>query len=167
MHSSKNFRLDAVVSVDIEEKKLIGFLQQTSTDLGHEGMTQLFMNCMPKVGTYASRNELSFGDYIPSCVYTKWDEATKEAEFYIGLLLNKDLAPGEGMQEITVPQGKAVMVRKYGPYGTGELEAHKAIDDFITGNNLEAQGLVWELFTNDPTCVKPKDIQTDIYYLLK
>ena len=31
-------------------------------------------------------------------------------------------------------------------------------------NNLEQKGPIWELYVNDPTDVKPADIQTDTYY---
>lgn len=164
---ANSFRMDEVTSVDLEKKKFIGFFQKTTTDLTHEDMTKLFMETMPKVGAYAAQNGLAFGDYTPGSVYTKWDEENKEAEFYIGLLLNKDLKPGEGMDEIIVPAGKGVMVRKYGQYGTGDMEAHAAIAKYMEANKAEAQGLVWELYTNDPVDVKPQDIQTDIYYLLK
>ena len=164
---ANSFRMDEVTTVDLEKKKLIGFFQQTTTDLSHEDMTKIFMETMPKVGVYASQNGLVFGDYTAASVYTKWDEETKEAEFYIGLLMNKDLKPGEGMQEVVIPAGKGLMVRKYGQYGTGDMEAHAAIANFMEANKLEATGLVWELFSNDPMEVKPQDIQTDIYYLLK
>lgn len=167
MKEENSFRMDDVQSVDLDKKQFVGFFQQTSTDLTHEDMTKLFMESMPKVGAYAAQNGLKFGDYTPASIYTKWDEETKEAEFYIGLLLNKDLAPGKGMEKITVPAGKGVMIRKYGQYGTGDMEAHAKIAQYMEANKVEAQGLVWELYTNDPVDVKPQDIQTDIYYLLK
>lgn len=162
-----SFRMDEIQSINVEAKKFVGFFQQTSTDITHEDMTKLFTEFMPKVGVYASKNGMAYGDYTPSCVYTKWDEEAKEAEFYIGLLMNKELKPGKGMSEITVPAGKGLMVRKYGKYGTGDMEAHAEIAKFMEANKLEATDLVWELYTNDPTEVQPQDIQTDIYYLLK
>lgn len=164
---ASSFRMDDVQSVNLDNKKFIGFLQQTTTELTHEDMTKLFMEYMPKVGMYAAEAGLVFGDYTPGSVFTKWDEEAKEAEFYIGLLLNKELKPGEGMQELSVPSGKGVVIRKYGRYGTGDMEAHAKIAQYMEANKMEAQGLVWELYTNDPMEVKPQDIQTDIYYLLK
>jgi len=164
---ANSFKVGEVNSVDLAKKKFIGFFQKTSTDISHEEMTQLFMSSLPKVGIYATQNGMKLGDYTPGSVYTKWDEKTKEAEFYIGLLLHKDLKPGEGMKSIDIPKGKGVMVTKYGKYGIGDMEAHAEIAKYMAANNLEAQGLVWELYENDPMSVKPQDIQTDIYYLLK
>ena len=161
------FRLGDVVDVELTETKFIGYLQKTSTDMEQEGMTKLFMEFMPKAGMHAA-SKLAPEDYIPGTFYTKWDEETKEAEFYIGLLLKKELAPAEGMTSINVPGGKAVKIAKYGNYGSGDYEAHMAIGEYMQNKKLEMNGTsVWELYVNDPTTVKPEDIQTDIYYPIK
>ena len=167
MKLENSFRIEEVTTTDIEKKSFIGFKQNTSTDISHEEMTGLFMTNMPKVGMHAAENGLVLGDYTPGSVYTKWDVENKEAEFYIGLLLNKKLKLGEGMEIMTVPKGKVVKVTKYGKYGIGDMEAHAKIEQFMDANKLEATGLVWELYENDPTSVQPQDIRTDIYYLLK
>lgn len=164
---ANSFRIGEVKSVSLESKSFIGFFYKTSTDLSHEEMTKIFMESMPKVGMYAAQKGLQQGDYIPGSVYTKWDEETKEAEFYVGLLLNKKLAPAEGMKAIPLPKGKGVMVPKFGNYGIGDIEAHGKIAQYMEANKLEATGLVWELYMNDPMSVEPQDIQTDIYYSVK
>ncbi len=167
MEEENSFRIGDVQTVDLKGNKFIGFLQQTSTDISHEEMTKLFMTNMPKAGIYAAQSGMQLGDYVPGSVFTKWDMENKEAEFYIGLLLNKKLKPGEGMTSIDIPKGKGVMVIKHGKYGIGDPEAHAKIDQYLKDNNLEPTGLVWELYLNDPTSVKPQDIQTGIYYALK
>jgi effector-binding domain-containing protein/ribosome-associated toxin RatA of RatAB toxin-antitoxin module len=161
-----SFRIGEVTPVTLEAKKFIGIKHTTRTDIGHEEMTKLFMSSMPKVGMHAEEKGLADGDYTPGAVYLKWDEETKEAEFYIGLLLNKDLEAADGMEILSVPAGKGVMVTKYGNYGNGDMEAHAKIAKYMAANNMTAQGLVWELYENDPIDVQPQDIQTDIYYLL-
>lgn len=167
MKNAQSFRVGEVKSVDLEAKKFIGYYHEGSTDMNHEEMTKLFMTDMPKVGMYAAKNGLKEGDYVPGSVYTVWDEETKVAKFYIGLLLNKDLKPADGMKVVTMPTGKGVVVDKYGNYGTGDMEAHVKIDQYMRANNLMYNGLVWELYVNDPTTVKPQDIRTDIYYAVK
>jgi len=167
VEEENSFRVEEAQSVDLDKKKFIGFFHQTTTDLSHEDMTKLFMESMPKVGMYAAEQGLKQGDYTPGSVYTKWDEENKQAEFYIGLLLHKDIKPGEGMKSFDVPKGKGVMITKYGKYGTGDMEAHAKIAQYMEANKVEAQGLVWELYENDPMSVKPQEIRTDIYYLLK
>ncbi len=167
MKLANSFRMGDVKSIDLDKKKFIGFLQKTSTDISHEEMTKLFMENMPKAGMYAAQKGLKEGDYVPGSLYLKWDEENKEAEFYIGLLLHKDLKPGKGMGSFTISKGKGVMITKYGKYGVGDMEAHAKIAQYLETNKLEGQGLVWELYENDPMTVQPQDIQTDIYYLLK
>jgi effector-binding domain-containing protein len=130
-------------------------------------MTALFMEFMPKAGAYIA-DKLNPEEYTPGTYYTKWDETTKEAEFYIGLLLKKDVAPAEGMMTINMPSGKGIKIAKFGNYGSGDYEAHVAIGKYMEANTLEMNGnSVWELYVNDPTLVKPEDIQTDIYYPVK
>lgn len=167
LKKANSFRVGEVTSVDLVGGNFIGYFHKTSTDLDHEGMTKIFMESLPKAGMYAAQKGLKLGDYVPGSVYTKWDEETKEAEFYVGLLLNKKLAPAEGMKVVSMPKGKGVMVPKFGNYGTGDMEAHGKIAQYLEANKLTPTGLVWELYMNDPMSVKPQDIQTDIYYAVK
>jgi effector-binding domain-containing protein len=167
MKLENSFRIEEVSVTDLDKKTFIGFKQNTSTEITHEEMTALFMANMPKAGMHAVNNGLVLGDYTPGSVYTKWDEENKEAEFYIGLLLHKNIKAGEGMETLSVPKGKGIKVTKYGKYGIGDMEAHAKIAAFMDANKLEATGLVWELYENDPITVQPQDIRTDIYYLLK
>lgn len=163
----KDFRIGDVVEVELTATKFIGYFQKTSTEIDHEAMSKLFMEFMPKAGMHAA-SKLSPEDYVPGSVYTKWDEETKEAEFYIGLLLKNDLAPAEGMTVLDLPAGKSLKIAKYGNYGTGDYEAHTALDKHMKDNALEHNGdAIWELYVNDPTLVKPEEIQTDIYYPVK
>ncbi|MFY0630704.1 MAG: SRPBCC family protein [Flavobacteriaceae bacterium] len=167
VEKATSFRIGEVTSVDLVGGSFIGYLHKTSTDLDHEGMTKIFMESLPKAGMYAVQKGLKLGDYVPGSVFTKWDEETKEAEFYVGLLLNKKLKPAEGMEVISMPKGKGVMIAKFGNYGIGDMEAHGKIAQYLETNKLTPTGLVWELYMNDPMSVKPQDIQTDIYYSLK
>jgi effector-binding domain-containing protein len=161
------YRLSEVMEHNLPAQKFIGYFQKTTTDAAMEDMSKLFMEFMPKAGMYAVTNKLE--SYVPSALYTKWDEETKEAEFYIGLLLPGDAVTptADGMIVTDLPAGKAVMIAKYGPYGTGDYEAHTAINKYMAGANLTQNGPIWELYVNDPANVKPNDIQTDIYYPVK
>lgn len=160
----KQFRLDEVTQQELTAKKFIGFYQKTTTDAAMEEMTELFMKFMPKAGMYAAKNKLE--DYTPGTLYINWDEETGEAEFYIGLLFDAEtkLPKGEGMIVTEVPAGNSIKISKYGPYGMGDYEAHTVIGIYMEENNLVQNGPIWELYVNDPENVKPKDVQTDIYY---
>ncbi|WP_053002387.1 SRPBCC family protein [Kordia jejudonensis] len=161
------FRLGDVSQHDQEAKQFIGYFQKTSTDAAMQEMTQLFMQYMPKAGQYAAVNALE--NYVPSSLYMKWDEETKEAEFYIGLMVNSTeaLPKSDGMVTTPMPAGTVVKISKFGAYGVGDMEAHGKIAEFMAKNKLVQAGPVWELYVNDPANVKPEDIQTDIYYAVK
>ncbi len=165
MKLANSFTIGQISTVDVEGRKFIGYHHKIKIDM--EKMTELFMNDLPKVGAYAAENGLKQGDYIPGSVYTKWDEAAGETEFYIGLLLDKDIKPAEGMSAINLPVGKAAMISKFGNYGNGDEKAHEAIDKFLKVSKKEMKYPIWELYVNDPSQVKPYEIQTDIYYPIK
>ncbi|MBU2940250.1 GyrI-like domain-containing protein [Lacinutrix sp. C3R15] len=163
----KAFKLGDIEEVTLTAQTFIGYLQKTSTEMSHEEMSKLFMEFMPKAGMYIA-DKLAPDAYIPGTFYTKWDEETKEAEFYIGLLLKKEVAPAEGMTKLEIPEGKALKIAKFGNYGTGDYEAHTAIGTYMQDKKIEMNGAsVWELYVNDPTTVETEDIQTDIYYPIK
>jgi len=159
------FSLGAVLSLKQDAHQFIGYKQVTKID--HEAMTKLFMEFMPKASMHAAVQELADTEYTPAAVFTKWDEEKGEAEFYIGLIVRKDVALDEEMEKITLPAGENIMITKYGPYGTGDQEAHMAIDKYLKEKGLEQNGAIWELYVNDPGTVKPEDIETEIHYPVK
>lgn len=93
--------------------------------------------------------------------------ATGNMEFLVGVFLKKELAAAEGMQAISMPARDVVMIPKFGNYGTGDMEAHMAIEKFMAANELAVNGHIYEMYVNDPTSVEPSEIQTDIYYPVK
>lgn len=163
--SEPNFSLGGIMDITQEAQQFIGYKQSTTID--HEAMTKLFMEFMPKAGKHAVAQNLTNEDYIPGSVFTKWDEENNQAEFYIGLVVKKDIPLDEGMEKIMLPAGRNVMISKYGPYGSGDMEAHMAIDKYLKTNALEQNGAIWELYLNDPESVKPEEIETEIHYPVK
>ena len=156
-----------IIITEIDAKKFIGYYHKGENDEGHEGMTNLFIQNMPKAGVYATRSGLKAGDYSPGYLYTKMSQKNEESEFYIGTLLNKALKPATGMKSVTIPKGKAVKISIIGGYGFGEIEAHTKLTKYIETNKLEATGFVLKLYVDNTNSGIAGDIQTDIYYLLK
>ena len=165
MKNNPPFRFSEVKPIDLAKKTFIGFYHKIKID--HDEMTKLFMQDMPRAGMYAAKSGLKEGDYTPGSVYTLYDEKSGETEFYVGLLLHKELKPQKGMVALNLKESKGVMISKFGDYGTGDYEAHMAIDAYLKANKLEQAWPIWELYVNDPTTVKPTEIQTNIYYPLK
>ncbi|WP_298515544.1 SRPBCC family protein [uncultured Kordia sp.] len=161
-----SFRLSDVSQEDSEAQQFIGYHQKTTTDAAIEEMTKLFMTYMPKAGMYAATHQLE--NYTPGSLHLKWDEETKEAEFYIGLLVgNQDVLPKSDMTIKKIDAGKVIKISKFGPYGIGDMEAHLKIAAYMSENKLVQAGPSWELYVNDPDKVKPENVQTDIYYPVK
>lgn len=157
-----SFTLGTVVQLKQEAQQFIGYKQVSKINL--EAIAKLYTEFKPKAETHAATQKLTDADYTLAGVFTKWDEEKGEAEFYIGLLVNKDIALDKGMEKVTLPAGKNVMITKYGPYGTGDQEAHIAINEYLKNNSLETNGAVWELYVNDPQKVGPEEIETEIHY---
>ncbi|MCL7753932.1 SRPBCC family protein [Polaribacter sp. Z022] len=162
---ANSFRITPVVVKDLPAQKFIGYYHKTTTDMSN--MTELFQTDMPKAGMYAMKNGLEYGDFTPAAVYNVWDMENNIAEFYIGLILKKDLKPGEGMSLVNLPKGATATASKFGNYGTGEMEIHNSLLKYATDNKKEIEYPIWEAYVNDPTMVKPQDIQTDYFYSLK
>ncbi|MDY0780270.1 SRPBCC family protein [Tenacibaculum sp. IB213877] len=161
----KKFRITEGKIVLTEDKMFLGVPYKMKID--QEAMMQAFQTSMPKVGEYAMQAGLKYDDFTPGALYHKWDEKTGETEFHIGVLLDKEINPAEGMEVIKIPGSKTVVISKYGNYGDGDYEAHTKIDEYLKANNLTSNWPIYELYVNDPTKVKPADIQTDIYYPIK
>lgn len=162
MQVENSFRFTNPKIMSFEGKSFIGFHHKIKID--QKEIEKIFVTDLPKMGLYAMKSGLKYGDFVPGSAYVNWDEEKGEAEFYIGLLLHKKIKPGDGMKEIQLPKGKIIVLSKYGKYGNGDSEAHDAIAKFIMDNQLEKKSPFWELYMNDPTVVKPQQIQTDIFY---
>lgn len=151
-----------VVQKSEEAIKFLGFAHTSKIDL--KAMQIIFMESLPKAGEYAMENGLEYGEFVPGTIYNTWDEEKGETDFIVGIFLKKDLRPGAGMKAVTIRKGNKVTISKFGNYGTGNAEVHKAIDEYIKANSLTVNGARYEMYVNDPTTVKPNEIQTDIYY---
>lgn len=160
---SNSYRVGEITQKEIKHQNFIGYHQKAK----FEEVPALFAEFMPKAGMHAANNNLKEGEFTAASVYIKWDEEKGETEFYIGLIVSKELAPAEGMDLIDIPAGNVITVSKFGNYGVGDLEAHTNIYKYSHANKIEFGELVWELYMNDPAEVKPEEIQTDIYYQVK
>jgi len=160
---ASEWSMGEITKKPMDAQTFIGYPHVSDTE---EAM-QLFQESMPKAGMYATQKGLAPDEYMPSAIYNNWDMETGEVDFIIGLFLKKDLAPAEGMKQVSLPKGEVVMVSKFGNYGVGDEQAHMAIAEFMKENNLTVAGPVYEMYVNDPTEVKENEIQTDIYYPVK
>jgi len=161
--SEPKFKIGTISERDIEAQTFIGYFQQVKI----ADLETVYQEFLPKAGMYAMQSNMKPEDYTPGAVYTNYDEEKGTTELYIGLMLHKEYPPAEGMETVEISAGPIATLTKLGNYGDGDMEAHNNIANFIENNNLEQGDMVWELYMNDPTTVKPEEIQTDIYYQVK
>jgi hypothetical protein len=151
--------------VNLKGVQFVGY--KIKSKLDQESMSSAFAEYMPKASKVVMSKGLTYEDITPGAVYYKWDEENNESELLIGVMLNsyQDLSTFD-LDTYTSNASQAVMISKYGNYGNGDMEAHTAIGEYISKNQLNPEYPVFELYINDPAEVKPKDVQTDIYYPL-
>lgn len=163
------FKLGNITEITLPAQKFIGYKYNTTTTEAMKNMTNYFMDALPKAGQYAASKKLNYGEYKPGATYTLWDEENDKAEFFIGLVLKKDIPPAEGMSAINLPAGKTITLTKYGPYGNGDYQAHTKLNEYIAAKKYTIKPGVttWEIYPNDPAKVKPEAVETAIFYGVK
>ena len=157
-----SYSIGSVIKKELHTQYFIGYSIKSKIS----EMQKIFAEYMPKSAQYMVDNDL-IGKSTPAGVYTIWDLENGNAEYYIGLLVQDDITPTDGMEKVSLPAGKTLQLSKFGPYGEGDYEAHTSIEKYMKDNGLEHNDLVWELYLNDPALVEPSAIQTDIYYAIK
>lgn len=161
-NATPTFKLSEIDTFDGEAKYLIGFSHKGEINM--EAIQGQFQTDMPKAGMFAAQEKIE--NYMPGAVWMVWDEENNNAEYAIGIIVSEANNLGDGMTNTEIPAGKVLKITKWGPYGTGDKEAHEAINQYMTDNGL-SHVLTWEEYPNDPMEVKPEEVQTDILYLVK
>lgn len=158
----KKYKIGEISEINLPKQQFIGYHLKAKIN----ELPKLFEEYLPKAGMHAAKNNAIPQDYTPGAIYTKWDEEKGLTEFYIGLF-TENLNPAPNMQKITIPASKIIKLTKYGNYGEGDQEAHNNIASYMNNKKLKFGQYIWEKYMNDPSKVKPKEIQTDIFYQLK
>lgn len=160
---AKTFSFTTPKIVNPKKGTFVGF--RTTSATNNEDMSEAFNTYMPMVAKQVMLSDYDHEEFTPGAVYYSWDEDNNEAELLIGLFLTSlDRLEKGDMQLFEVQSEKAVMTSKFGNYGNGDKEAHNALRKYIDSLDLELIYPVYEFYVNDPAEVKPKDIQTDIFY---
>jgi len=149
--------------VDTDGGSFVGY--RTTSAINMEEMSKAFYKYMPMVSKKVRASGYSYDDFIPGSVYYSWDEEKNETDFLVGVLLKSTDKLEQGDMEVfEIKTQQAVMSSKYGDYGNGDKEAHRAIGKYINSQDLQLKYPIYELYVNDPANLKPTEIQTDIYY---
>ena len=117
-----------------------------------------------KLMNYMQEKEVAPGG-PPFAVYYSFDPEGNTV-FEIGAPV-ASACEGNGEIEFKeYPPTKAVSTLFVGAYAD-MVPVYEAMDKYMKDNNLEHQGIVWEVYYTDPSEVAPEENQTLIYYPLK
>jgi ribosome-associated toxin RatA of RatAB toxin-antitoxin module/effector-binding domain-containing protein len=164
-YENMSYSISEPKRVNLDGVQFVGY--KINSNLDQQAMSDAFSEYMQKASREVMKKGLSYDDFTPGAVFYKWDLENNESEFLIGVKLKRsqDLDSFD-IDNYSTDAIQAIMISKYGNYGNGDMEAHIAIDKYLRDNELKPEYPVFELYVNDPAEVKPKDIQTDIYYPL-
>ncbi len=90
----------------------------------------------------------------------------QDLDIEIGFPVSKKLAGRGAIQSAEIPAGKYATCLYTGPYG--EISpAYDALSQWVKDHGLEATGLAYEMYLNDPAQTPPQELQTQVVFLLK
>ncbi len=100
----------------------------------------------------------------PFAIYYNMDIQDLDVE--LGFPVSSRISEKGRIKNSFIPQGKVISFTHVGPYN--ELEsAYNEAFEWIKQNNVETNGVVCELYHNDPAVLPPAELITEICMYLK
>jgi len=103
----------------------------------------------------------------PCGLYYTWEEAAQKTRMAAAIPVSQSVQPGEGLELITLPAGKAAQMDYYGGYD-GLGKAHEKMEAYLQSRQLTADVPAVEEYVTDPGA-EPDTSRwlTRLYYPLK
>ena len=102
-------------------------------------------------------------DGPPFVIYYNMEMENLEVEF--GFPVEKGIEGDDNIQATQTPSGKAVGALSIGPYEEAG-PVYDALMKCVRDNGLEANGVAYEIYLNDPVGTPPEQLKTKIYLML-
>jgi AraC family transcriptional regulator len=116
--------------------------------VSREEVAAMLGECLPAVFAYAQRHGLAITG-PPFARYPELGMGSFLVEAGMTIAAPPDGDPGDGIEVLTIPAGRAAVAVHRGPYerlaGT-----HSAIESWIRNENLSTAGPPWEAYVTDP-----------------
>ena len=90
----------------------------------------------------------------------------QDLDMEIGFPVGKTLPTKGKVQASSLPEGQYAVCVHTGPYSAIE-PAYTALNEWISQKGLEATGVAYEFYLNDPSETAPDELQTRIMFPLK
>ena len=130
-------------------------------------MTAFFGDRFPAAGAAIGAAKLNMAG-APSAVYWEWNEKDQTADLMAAMPVQGDASTKvAGFETHVIPSGKMLKIAYYGAYD-GSMNAHMAMDQYITDKGLTHYGNVIEEYVTDPMA-EPDTAKwlTNILYMVK
>jgi AraC family transcriptional regulator len=142
-------RRSATVSVDIAIKDLPAVHALVMRrQVSREEIAATLGECLPTVFGYAQQHGLAFAG-PPFARYPDVGLGSLVVEGGMPVAALPEDDPGDGIESLTIPAGRAAVAVHRGPY-EGLEQAHRAVEAWIRAENLTAAGAPWESYLTDP-----------------
>lgn len=129
-------------------------------------ISDAFMKGIPNLMTEVKKAKKDVAG-APVGIYYTWDEKKMEADIAVAVPFKGDMKAPAGMEIITVPASKAMVIEYNGGYGKMG-DAHMAMADYIQTSKLENVLPVMEEYVVGPAAEKDSTKwMTRIIYLVK
>ena len=102
-------------------------------------------------------------DGPPFVIYYNMEMENLEVEF--GFPVEKGIEGDGSIQATRTPSGKAVGALSIGPYEEAG-PVYDALMKCVRDNGLEANGVAYEIYLNDPAETPPEQLKTRVYLML-
>lgn len=130
------------------------------------GISDFFMKGVPDLMTNVKKSKSEVTG-APVGIYYTWDEKKMETDMAVAVPIKGDIKAPSGMEVITVPAGKSMVIEYKGGYGKMG-DAHVAMGNYIKENKLESMPPVMEEYLIGPGAEKDSTKwMTRIIYLVK
>jgi AraC family transcriptional regulator len=104
--------------------------------------------CLPAVFAYAQRHGLAISG-PPMARYPEVGMGSLVIESGMPIAAPASVPPGDGIETLAVPAGRAVVAVHRGPYD-GLPESYQEIEKWMRERGLSAAGAPWETYLTDP-----------------
>ncbi|MCG8410797.1 MAG: SRPBCC family protein [Bacteroidales bacterium] len=114
--------------------------------------------------SFLKKNNITLSG-VPTAIFHERDETDILIECALPI---KDKAKGtKDIKYIEIPSGKVIMASHFGHFKTIKT-TYTAIEKYAKSNNLEIQGVPWEMYMTNPVQEKDQSKwETQVYYFIK
>ena len=144
---------------DIERQETL--MVRTTTTA--ESLPRIMGEIFQEIGSYIIKKEIGFAG-PPYAMYYNMDMEALDVEMGFPVL-KKDNGEGR-IKAGELPAGRVATTLHSGPYEKLE-DSYNRLLDFIKEKGLAINERMYECYLNSPLEVKPEELQTQIFFILK